>query len=283
MKVAFCDFWWKFDNEKNFFVDSLKHIYENVEVVDPSKAELLFFSCFGKEHEKIDRSKTKKIYFTGENIRPPLHECDYSLTFDYESYEGRNFRLPLWMLQIDWWNTGGYNYTNPQYVVPLSSLANPTFSDRENFCCTIFNRDHTGLRVKTLQELANHKPINCFGEPWNNWFYGEDNKLSVLSNFRFTLCYENSSHPGYYTEKPIHARIAGCVPIYWSDKNYVTDFNPQGFLNLCDFSDIHDLVQKVMEIDSSASLRKSMVEQPIFSKEPEIESYLNFIQKVVGR
>lgn len=282
MKISFCDFWWKFDNKNNFFVDSLKHSFENVEVVEPEMADLVFFSCFGKDHEKVDRTKTKKVYFTGENTRPPLVDCDYSLTFDYESHDGKNFRLPLWMLQIDWWETGGYSYTNPQFVVSKSLLTNPSFSNRENFCCTVFNRDHTGLRVRTLQELSNYKSVHCFGEPWNNWFYGEDKKLSVLSNFRFTLCYENSSYPGYYTEKPFHARVAGCIPIYWSDSSYETDFNPHGFLNLCNFTNISELSQRVIEIDNSESLRKSMVEQPIFSKTPEIESYLKFMQKIAG-
>ena len=283
MKIAFSDFWWKFDDNNNFFIDSMRNIVENVEVVSLQDADLVFFSCFGNSHKSFNREKTKKIYFTGENTRPPLEDCDYALTFDYENYGGKNFRLPLWMLQIDWWGTGGFKYTNPKFIIPHDSLRADLFGHerRNDFCCTIFNRDHTGLRIATLKELSNHKSVACYGEPWNNWFYGEDEKIKTLSNFNFTMCYENSAYPGYYTEKMIHARVAGCVPIYWSDKQYVTDFNQAGILNLCDFENIESLVEKVVEIDNSEILRRSIISQPIFTKDPDIEPYLKFITQAI--
>ena len=95
------------------------------------------------------------------------------------------------------------------------------------------------------------------------------------------MCYENSAYPGYYTEKMIHARVAGCVPIYWSDKQYVTDFNQAGILNLCDFENIESLVEKVVEIDNSEILRRSIISQPIFTKDPDIEPYLKFITQAI--
>lgn len=282
MKVAFSDFWWKFDNKNNFFIDSLRELRHDIILVDDiTEADLLIFSCFGNQHKLVDRNKTKKIYFTGEDLRPPLDECDYSLTFDHSNYEGKNFRLPLWMLQIDWWKTEGFNYVNPQYVIPFQNLKEPQFVNRQQFCCTIFNRDQTGLRYKTLEKLQQYKDVYCFGEPWKNWFYGEDKKLSILSNFTFTLCYENSSSEGYYTEKPIHARVAGCIPIYWSHKNYSSDFNSKAFINLCDYGDIKELVEKVIEVDMSPLLKKEMIEQPIFAKEPEINSYMSFMKTIL--
>jgi hypothetical protein len=285
MKVAFADFWWKFDEERNFFLDSLKRMSDNVVLTkNIDEADLLIFSCFGNEHKKVNRNATKKVYFTGENLRPPLEDCDFSLTFDYESYEGKNFRLPLWMLQIDWWSTGGYGYTNPQFVIPLNAIESNRLRDKnkKEFCCAVFNRDHTGLRVKTLTELSSYKPVNCFGEPWNNWFYGEDNKLEVISNFKFTLCYENSTSAGYYTEKPIHARTAGCIPIYWSANEYITDFNPKGFVHLNDFDNITSLVERVKEIDNSESLRKQMIDEPVFTQTPDIVPYMDFMQRIIN-
>jgi len=38
--------------------------------------------------------------------------------------------------------------------------------------------------------------------------------FSVLSQYRFNFCPENSKYPGYVNEKPIHAMVAGCVPVY---------------------------------------------------------------------
>jgi len=285
MKVAFTDFWWKFDENQNFFTDSIKNLTESVEIVKSSDADIVFFSCFGKEHEKVDRSKTLKVYYTGENLRPPLQDCDYSLTFDYEDYGGKNHRLPLWMLQIDWWKTGGKSYTNPQFVIPLDQLENNNFRShqKKNFCSAVFNRDALGLRRAALTSLSSIAPISCYGEPWGNWFYGEDVKLDVISNYRFALCFENSDSPGYYTEKPIHARIAGCIPIYWSNKQYVTDFNPDGFINLCDFNSLQALTEKVREIEASEILRNKMLDSQIFSQEPKIDAYTDFLTRILKR
>lgn len=282
MKVAFSDFWWKFDPKSNFFVDSTKRIVDNVEVIDDIQdADVVFFSCFSNNHRKVDRQKTKKIYFTGENTRPPLNECDWSITFDFEDYGGKNFRLPLWMLQIDWWDAGGY--INPQYVIPLDHIDNNKFrsKNKSKFCSTVFNRDHLGNRVQALKELSNYKPVDCFGEPWNNWFYGEDVKLDVISNYKFTLCYENTAYPGYFTEKPIHARAAGCIPIYWSDKTYIEDFNPRAFVHLESYSCLNELVEDVKRIDSDDNIRTNMLNEPLFSKKPDIQPFMTFLEKAL--
>jgi hypothetical protein len=282
MKIAFSDFWWKFDPNRNFFLDSAKRVIEGIEVTNNIlDADVLFFSCYSKEHLRADRSKTKKIYFTGENTRPPLDDCDWSISFDFDTYGGKNFRLPLWMLQIDWWGTGGY--INPQYVIPLDEIENNKFRSKtkNKFCSTVFNRDHLGNRRQAIIELSKYKPVECYGEPWGNWFYGEDVKLDVISNYKFTLCYENTSFPGYFTEKPIHARSAGCIPIYWSGERFDEDFNTKSFIHLSDFSGIADLVEEVKRIDSDDNLRLRMVSEPVFKSTPTIQPFMSFFEKAL--
>lgn len=41
-----------------------------------------------------------------------------------------------------------------------------------------------------------------------------EDKLAVMSNYRFALCFENASFPGYITEKIFDAFFAGCIPVY---------------------------------------------------------------------
>jgi hypothetical protein len=101
-----------------FFIHLLKQSFENVEVVNPEDADVMFFSVFGMENTLY--KNCKKIFFTGENQRPNFKKCDYSLTFDFDDYEGKNFRLPLWYLYIDWFNVGTYG--NPEWLIPESYL-----------------------------------------------------------------------------------------------------------------------------------------------------------------
>jgi len=59
-----------------------------------------------------------------------------------------------------------------------------------------------------VQELSKYKKVDCYGEPHGNWFYDEGGKIDLISKYKFNICFENSIHPGYYTEKPIHAKYA---------------------------------------------------------------------------
>ena len=123
MKVAFLNFWEDFDPHNNFFIHLLRKYRDNVEVVEPDKADTIIYTCFGQEHLKYNHCK--KVFYTGENLRPNYNECDVSLTFDFEDYDSKNVRLPLWMLYIDWFNVGSYN--NPNGLVPIEKINNNKF------------------------------------------------------------------------------------------------------------------------------------------------------------
>jgi ribosomal protein S17E len=67
--------------------------------------------------------------------------------------------------------------------------------------------------------------------------------------YRFSICCENKSSPGYCTEKIFMAFLAGAVPIYWGDPTIETDFNKNAFINLNGINS-KDIVNKVMEIEN---------------------------------
>ena len=43
-------------------------------------------------------------------------------------------------------------------------------------------------------------------------------KMLVLGAIKFTMCFENGCSDGYHTEKLVHAKMAGCIPVYWANK-----------------------------------------------------------------
>ena len=192
-----------------------------------------------------------------------IGKCDFAFTFDF-STDQRNYRLPLWVLHIDWFNKGGY--VNPKYLLPLESLHSNDFINgpHDRFCATIFSNP-VPMRVDFLNKLRIYKPVDGWGKPFGNWSDGEDHKYNILSNYKFSICFENSISPkgGYYTEKLFHAKTAGTIPIYWSDKKCSEDFNPDGFLNLHNYTSMDALVDKVIEIDNNDKLYQSYVSEPL--------------------
>ena len=111
--------------------------------------------------------------------------------------------------------------------------------------------------------------VHGFGDAFNRRIPdGEKNKLDLISNFKFHICFENSIQPGYYTEKLLHAKAAGNIPIYYADNNISNDFNTNGFLNLTSYKTIEDMVEHILVIDQDEALYNKIKDEPLF-KSPE--------------
>lgn len=300
IKVNFVDFWPGFLKENNYFFHLLSSSY-NI-VIDEEDPDILFFSvdyAKRRERENYINHPCKKIFYSGENVRPnfdgpqsiemPMYsigKCDFAFTFDF-STDPRNYRLPLWALHIDWFKKGGY--VNPKYLLPFKKIEANEFSagPHDKFCVSIFSNP-VPMRVDFFNKLSQYKQVDGWGKPFGNWSDGEDHKYSILSNYKFSICFENSISPtgGYYTEKLFHAKTAGTIPIYWSDSRCSEDFNPNGFLNLNDYPSMDSLVEKVIEIDNDDILYDSYTSEPLFSNSnsnPSMrpESVLNFIENIL--
>ena len=77
IKIDFSDFWGGFDKTNNYFYNLLK---EEFDVQISNQPDFLFFSVFGNSHQNY---KCQKIFYTGENVAPPLGYCQWSFSFDY--------------------------------------------------------------------------------------------------------------------------------------------------------------------------------------------------------
>jgi len=172
MKISFVDFWPGFNQNNNFLYFLFREIYENLEVTEPSNSDVMIYSCFGNDHLKYNQ---KKIFYTGENIRPNFNECDYSLSFDIDDYDGKKERLPLWYFYISWWD--GVNYNNPKFTLPIDQIDNNIFTQKEKikFCSTVYSNE-SKYRKEFFNMLSSYKKVDGYGRPFNNWSSGEDTK-----------------------------------------------------------------------------------------------------------
>lgn len=279
MKIAFVDFWGGFDQQNNFFVFLIKQLFPETKVVDPIDANVLFCSVFGSEH--LNYRNKKKIFYTGENVRPNFNFYDYGLSFDFESYGDKNIRLPLWYFYIDWFEVKSYN--NPNYLIPVSYLNGKNeFSEKKKdlFCCTVFSAPHMD-RFHTIRLLNLYKKVDGYGKCNERQVEeGERAKLDLISKYKFSICFENSIYPGYFTEKLLHAKIAGTIPIYKSDPTFNLDFNEKSCINVYGMSD-QEILSKVVEIDNDSKLYESMNNEPLFLETPNIDWLKNIILEIL--
>lgn len=293
LKINFVDFWPNFNKTDNYFFHLLKLQYDVV--IDEQDPDLLFFSVDYSKSKKRDQytnKRCKKIFYTGENVRPNLYfpgsieyqnysvgKADYAFTFDV-SPDPRNFRLPLWVLFINWFGLKNPSDTrDPSYLIPLQNLVTRKNFAHSKFCNFVFSNT-SGERVSILEELQKYKNIDCAGSLRNNmnWFVpgrgDQEHKVNFLKDYKFTIAAENSSTLGYTTEKMIHPLSVGSVPIYWGSDGDVKDFNPKCFVNVSDFKNLKELRDYIEFLDKNDKAHREILEQPIF-KEGVLEDIYN--------
>lgn len=283
MKISFLDFWQypkAFDPNNNFLIHLIKMSNDNVEVVSPENADVIIYTCFGNEHKKYNHCK--KIFYTGESLRPDYNECDYSITFDFDNYDDRNIRIPLWYFYIDWF--GVDTYDNPEYLIPVNYLYEDNiFSKKEKtkFCSAVFSKNND-LRFVMSNKLESYKKVDCYGKVHTNKLPdGELHKMNIISDYKFNLCFENTISPGYFTEKLLQAKISGCIPLYHSDKTYVSDFNEKCCINLIDFKNQDDFIEYIKEVDNDDNLYNKIKSEPLFNENVNLIDIFNKIKKIL--
>ncbi|MWV67581.1 hypothetical protein DCO58_07910 [Helicobacter saguini] len=191
--------WWKSLSDADFYDNYfIKLLSQKYEVIRSNNPDFLFFSHGGNSH--LDY-KCVRIFFTGENIRADYNIADYSIDFDFMEFGDRHLRLPLPFCE--------YKYD-----------FGARFSDkRSEFCSFLVSNSNrfATFRNTFFHKLSKYKKVDSGGKYANNINYRVENKVEWLKKYKFNICFENSSYPGYLTEKIFDAFAAGCVPIYWGD------------------------------------------------------------------
>lgn len=236
-KVKFVDFWDTFDPEDSKVWTTVKNL---VDVELGEEPDVVFFSCFGYEHEKYPDAI--KVYYTGENIRPNRFACDYSIGFDY-SRSRRHFRYPL------------YDTYAPE-VFPVGN--------REKFCSIVVSNSRSQMRMDFLEKLSARKRVDSGGRLANNIGGPVASKGQFISQYRFNIALENSSYPGYTTEKLFEAKNAGCIPIYWGDPRVAEEFDPAGFIDISRFPSLDRCIEHILEVDANPELLAKYQNTPLF-------------------
>lgn len=277
IKVNFCDNDDTFVNEKNnLFLEILQKNYD-VEISE--KPDFLFYSCFGTKH--WDYTNCVKIYYTNENVVPDFNECDYGIGFHHIKFEDRYLRFTEYNLKIQ-----------PEIQNRQNLSANLT---ERKFCNFVYSNCRNGegaaLRAEFCKALSKYKHIDCPGKVLNNmqdaisprngdWQQG---KLDFLSNYKFTIAFENRQTNGYTTEKLFHPLMANSIPIYWGNPKAVEDFNPKAFINCNDYNSLDEVIEKVKELDNDDEKYMQMIKEPAmrenydFNGYEKLEKFLNNI------
>lgn len=282
-KVCVVNFWdGAFDGD--FFEFFFNLALGGIEYTDsPHEADVVISSVFGN----VQTDPKKTIMYIGENIRPSFHGYDYSLSFDSDTYGGRNFRLPLWWSRLAWAGFEqkprriGANNHGYEQLISINSLLYPRKLDinsKTKFCVLIAGNPE-GLRVNLFKSISQYKQVDGYGNMFGNSL--RKSKFAILPEYKFCLCPENSIYDGYVTEKLVDAYAGLTVPIYSGDVSVIDDFNDGAFLNYQYVRSMEYFVNLVKDVDGSLELYKTIYERPLLKKEPSLNEALAFVYNAV--
>ena len=164
MKICYLDFWPNFDPNLNWFQQAFKAMFGEVEVVNPESADVILTSSFGSDRFKYKDSKAVKILYIGENERclPHLEDfADYTLSFDYDDYEGRNFRLPHWMLYVNWWDDKEF-YKHARISLTQLNQEYPIPEENRDLFCSIIIGNPVPNRLAVARKLNEYRPVHGY-------------------------------------------------------------------------------------------------------------------------
>ncbi len=89
-------------------------------------------------------------------------------------------------------------------------------------------------------------------------------KVAFQKQYRFSIAFENSSSPGYTTEKLVHALAADTIPIYWGNPDVGREFNCARLINCHDYGGADEIVETVLALDADPARLAAMLHEPFF-------------------
>ncbi len=302
LKVSFENFWPDFSPFDFFIPFTEKTLSVSAIVTDSSNSDLVFTSVFSERKitqkvlesiryrtgnqvpitMKPRRPNQRSVWFTGENIRPPVGGFDLTFSFDTDTYGGTNVYFPLFNLGLDW--DEEYpdilkveNRRLGKTVSPAdaASLRLSDINERPGFVCAFVGNPEP-IRMRALTELSRVGAVDIYGAAVGR---PVPSKYEIAKNYKFMMCFENDLYPGYVTEKPLEAWASGCIPL-WRGIDSQGVLNPKSYLNAASFPTLGAFVDEVSELNRDITRLDQMGSEPLFLQELTLETAANALRQI---
>jgi hypothetical protein len=273
-RIQFLNFWPDFDYDNNFILEALA----DQEISCPIEVTSVFGSPPQSMLERVLSQirptpksqhlgiKPRRVWFTGENIRPPVGKnFDSFVSFDQDAYGGVNFYFPLLYAELllkerQWTKRRGIDVDKNELLKHRQSS-----KEKRKFVCA-FISNLEPVRMRALDELRKYGEVDVYG---SNSLNIPISKYETAKEYKFMLCFENDLYPGYLTEKLLDAYMCETVPLYRGLFGQEEHVNQRALINAANFDSLESFshyVGKMNEFEYDETLR-----EPLFKTLPTLE------------
>jgi hypothetical protein len=269
INVNFGYFWPDFDKADNYFTRVLSKKYK-VELSDDP--DMFFFTHAYNGKRDYLNYKCHRVFLGWENARADWNSCDYVLDSDFYTNNPRHKRWPIWA----GWDTA-------KLIQPKSP---ELFLQKKKFACMVVSNAKAKERIAFFHELSKYKQVDSGGRHLNNVGGPVANKMDFIKDYKFVISFENSTYPGYTTEKLIEPMLVNSIPVYWGNEEVGKDFNSNSFIHVNQYGSYKDVIDRLVELDRDEEKYMQLAMQPWFhnNKVPHEfsqESFADFFDFVI--
>lgn len=161
-----------------------------------------------------------------------------------------------------------------------------------------------GRRIEVMARLAKFKTIDLYGRGWNQWWSHRsmwppywrhyktlmsiykgacESKYEVLSQYQFSLCFENMTMQGYVTEKIFDCLYAGTIPLYLGASNIEALIPPEVYVDCRKFASWEDMHHHVMGLSSEEIAHIRRAGRAFIEGQENIKYYKSLMGVVNGK
>lgn len=227
-----------------------------------------------------------RIIFCGEALYPDLNLFDYAVGWDEFDHEERTIKFPSFALRI------GSIYDSISEIDLSKKNKNPLeiLKEKTKFCNFIYSNPLAHpTRDNLFYKLSEYKKVDSLGKHLKNIEIEDtrnDNNWGKISidlkrPYKFSIAAENVVFKGCTTEKILTSMLANTIPIYFGNPDIKEEFNPKSFINVSDFNNLDEVVERIKEIDQNDELYCEIMSEPyrtpeqIEKKDKELSNFYN--------
>ena len=272
--VKYMDFWPAFKLEK---FDVHKILCEKYRVIESNNPDYVIFGQFGGRNFGLENKiNCIKLFLTIENRAPSFINTDYAIGIHYLSNGDRYFRKP----------TETHQLSAIQTVYNATQVRNVDISTKK-FCAWVVSNGGGSVRNSFFDRLSKYKTVDSGGSYRNNVGGPVSDKLKFLSNYKFSICFENSKTQGYISEKLVDAFEAGTIPIYYRDDTVAELLNNRAYIHVRDKNDFDEKIELIKKIDNNDTLYQEIIREKIVIDDTryakEVQKYKDFIYHIINQ
>jgi hypothetical protein len=129
--------------------------------------------------------------------------------------------------------------------------------------------EYYSRRIHAVSDLEKLNAVDLYGRGWEKWWSRHSlwlpywtnrkelmatyrgscpSKLDVLSQYKYSLCFENMPMAGYVTEKIFDCLYAGTVPVYWGATDIERYIPCSCFVDMRKFSTVTDMYKHLQTL-----------------------------------